>query len=128
MLELHYPMIQFLIKPIIKCVSIAKKQHVNVVKNILFVFNYSKGFTSAMNVWVKLHVSSILLILTIFLIYLINHYMNTVEADQIIKEYLENQKRQKQLQIMQLRNNLKTFTLKELKKEIIKMISLLLRE
>ena len=33
--------------------------------------------------------------------------MNTVEADQIIKEYLENQERQKQLQIMQLRNNLK---------------------
>ena len=47
--------------------------------------------------------------------------MNTVEADQIIKEYLENQERQKQLQIMQLLNNLKTFTLKELKKEIIKM-------
>ena len=40
--------------------------------------------------------------------------MNTVEADQIIGEYLENQERQKQLQIMQLRNNLKTFTLKEL--------------
>lgn len=47
--------------------------------------------------------------------------MNTVEADQIIKKYLENQERQKQIQIMQLRNNLKTFTLKELKKEIIKM-------
>ena len=47
--------------------------------------------------------------------------MNTVEADQIIKEYLENQKRQKQLQLMQLRNNLNTFTLKELKKELIKM-------
>ena len=47
--------------------------------------------------------------------------MNTVEADQIIKEYLENQERQKQLQIMQLRNNLNTFTLKELKKEVIKM-------
>ena len=47
--------------------------------------------------------------------------MNTVEADQIIKEYLENQKRQKRMQIMQLRNYLKTFTLKELNKEIIKM-------
>ena len=47
--------------------------------------------------------------------------MNTVEADQIIKEYLENQERQRQLQIMQLRNNLNTFILKELKKEIIKM-------
>ena len=47
--------------------------------------------------------------------------MNTVEADQIIKEYLENQEGQKQLQLMQLRNNLKTFTLKELKKEIITM-------
>ena len=34
---------------------------------------------------------------------------------------MENQERQKQLQLMQLRNNLKTFTLKELKKEIIKM-------
>ena len=44
-----------------------------------------------------------------------------MDTDQIIKEYLENQERQKQLQIMQLRNNLKTFTLKELKKEIIKM-------
>ena len=47
--------------------------------------------------------------------------MNTVEADQIIREYLENQERQKKLQLMQLRNNLNTFTLKELKKEIIKM-------
>ena len=51
--------------------------------------------------------------------------MNTVETDQIIREYftkyLQNQERQKQLQIMQLRNNLNTFTLKELKKEIIKM-------
>ena len=47
--------------------------------------------------------------------------MNTVEDDQIIREYLENQERQKQLQIMQLGNNLKTFTLKELKKETIKM-------
>ena len=27
--------------------------------------------------------------------------MNTIEADQIIKEYLENQERQKQLQLMQ---------------------------
>ena len=44
-----------------------------------------------------------------------------MDTDQIIKEYLESQERQKQLQIMQLRNNLKTFTLKELKKEIIKM-------
>ena len=34
---------------------------------------------------------------------------------------MENQERQRQLQIMQLRNNLKKFTLKELKKEIIKM-------
>ena len=50
-----------------------------------------------------------------------NYYVNTVEADQIIKEYLENQKRQKQLQLMQLRNNLNTFTPKELKKELIKM-------
>ena len=47
--------------------------------------------------------------------------MNTVEADQIIREYLAEQERQKQLQLMQLRNNLNTFTLKELKKEIIKM-------
>ena len=47
--------------------------------------------------------------------------MNTVEADQIIREYLENQERQRQIQIMQLRNNLKTFSLKELKKKIIKM-------
>ena len=47
--------------------------------------------------------------------------MNAVEADQIIREYLENQERQKQLRIMQLRNNLNTFTLKELKKDIIKM-------
>ena len=53
--------------------------------------------------------------------YLINSYMNTVEADQIIREYLAEQERQKQLQLMQLRNNLNTFTLKELKKEIIKM-------
>ena len=47
--------------------------------------------------------------------------MNTIEADQLIKEYLENQERQKQLQLMQLRDNLNTFTLKELKTEIIKM-------
>ena len=47
--------------------------------------------------------------------------MNTVEADQIIKHYLEDQERQKRIQIMQLRNNLKTFTLKELKNEIMKM-------
>ena len=47
--------------------------------------------------------------------------MNTVEADQIIREYLAEQERQMQLQLMQLRNNLNTFTLKELKKEIIKM-------
>ena len=47
--------------------------------------------------------------------------MNTVEADHIIREYLAEQERQKQLQLMQLRNNLNTFTLKELKKEIIKM-------
>ena len=47
--------------------------------------------------------------------------MNTVEADQIIREYLAEQQRQKQLQLMELRNNLNTFTLKELKKEIIKM-------
>ena len=47
--------------------------------------------------------------------------MNTVEADQIIREYLAEQERQKQLQLMELRNNLNTFTLKELKKEIIKM-------
>ena len=44
-----------------------------------------------------------------------------MDTDQIIKEYLESQERQKQLQIMQLRNNLKTFILKEHKKEIIKM-------
>ena len=44
-----------------------------------------------------------------------------MDTDQIIREYLENQERQKQIQIMQLRNNLKSFTLKELKKEIIKM-------
>ena len=47
--------------------------------------------------------------------------MNTIESDQIIREYLAGQERQKQLQLMQLRNNLNTFTLKELKKEIIKM-------
>ena len=46
--------------------------------------------------------------------------MNTVEADQIIREYLAEQERQKQLQLMQLRNNIHTFTLKELKKEIKK--------
>ena len=45
---------------------------------------------------------------------LTNYCMDT---DQIIKECLEKQERQKQLQIMQLRNNLKTFTHKELKKE-----------
>ena len=44
-----------------------------------------------------------------------------MDTDQIIKEYLQKQERPKQLQIMQLRNNLKTFTLKELKKETIKM-------
>ena len=44
-----------------------------------------------------------------------------MDTDQIIKECLEKQERQKQLQIMHLRNNLKTFTHKELKKEIIKM-------
>ena len=44
-----------------------------------------------------------------------------MDTDQIIKECLEKQERRKQLQIMQLRNNLKTFTHKELKKEIIKM-------
>ena len=44
-----------------------------------------------------------------------------MDTDQNIKECLEKQERQKQLQIMQLRNNLKTFTHKELKKEIIKM-------
>ena len=47
--------------------------------------------------------------------------MNTIESDQIIREYLAGQERQKQLQLMQLRNNLNTFTLKELKKDIIKM-------
>ena len=47
--------------------------------------------------------------------------MNTIESDQIIREYLAGQERQKQLQLMQLRNNLNTFTLKELKKEIIEM-------
>lgn len=44
-----------------------------------------------------------------------------MDTDQIIKECLEKQERRKQLQIMQLRNNLTTFTHKELKKEIIKM-------
>ena len=44
-----------------------------------------------------------------------------MDTDQIIKECLEKQERQKQLQIMQLRNNLKIFTHKKLKKEIIKM-------
>ena len=33
-----------------------------------------------------------------------------MDTDQIIKECLEKQERQKQFQIMQLRNNLKTFT------------------
>ena len=50
-----------------------------------------------------------------------NWYMNTVEANQIMKQYLKEQERQKQLQLMQLRKNLNTFTLKQLKKKIEKM-------
>lgn len=47
--------------------------------------------------------------------------MDTIEADQIIKQYLEDQEHQKQLQLMQLHNDLNSFTTKQLKKEIIAM-------
>lgn len=44
-----------------------------------------------------------------------------MDNDTIIQAYLDEQERLKQVQLMHLRNNLSTFTLKELKKEIIKM-------
>lgn len=43
--------------------------------------------------------------------------MNTVEADQIIKQYLEEQTKTLQMELFRLRTNLKTFIAKELKKE-----------
>ena len=47
--------------------------------------------------------------------------MNTVEADQVIKEYLAQQERTEQLKRLQLKKNLETFTVKELRKEVISM-------
>ena len=47
--------------------------------------------------------------------------MNTVEADQIIKQYLEEQTKTLQMELFRLRTNLKTFIAKELKKEIFTM-------
>ena len=44
-----------------------------------------------------------------------------MDNDAIIQAYIADQERRKQIQILQLRNDLNTFTLKELKKEIIKM-------
>ena len=52
---------------------------------------------------------------------LTNYYMNTVEADQVIKEYLAQQERTEQLKRLQLKKNLETFTVKELRKEVIAM-------
>ena len=52
---------------------------------------------------------------------LTNYYMNTVEADQVIKEYLAQQERTEQLKRLQLKKNLETFTAKELRKEVIAM-------
>lgn len=43
------------------CVIIALKQRASIVKNMLCVLNYLMGFTSVMNVWLKLLVSSVLL-------------------------------------------------------------------
>ena len=47
--------------------------------------------------------------------------MNTVEADQVIKEYSAQQERTEQLKRLQLKKNLETFTVKELRKEVISM-------
>lgn len=47
--------------------------------------------------------------------------MSTVESDKKIKQYLEEQKRQEQIQLLKLRKNLESFTAKELKKETIAM-------
>ena len=47
--------------------------------------------------------------------------MNTVEADQIIEKYLAEQKRANEVLLFKLRKNLETFTVKELRKEVIKM-------
>lgn len=47
--------------------------------------------------------------------------MNTVEADQVIKEYLAQQERTELLKRLQLKKNLETFTVKELRKEVIAM-------
>ena len=47
--------------------------------------------------------------------------MNTVEADQVIKKYLAQQERTEQLKRLQLKKNLETFTVKELRKEVIAM-------
>ena len=45
--------------------------------------------------------------------------MNTVEADQVIKEYLAQQERTEQLKRLQLKKNLQTFTAKELRKKLL---------
>ena len=45
--------------------------------------------------------------------------MSTAENDKTIKQYLEDQKRQEQIQLLKLRKNLESFTAKELKKETI---------
>lgn len=47
--------------------------------------------------------------------------MNTVEADQITEQYLAEQKRANEVLLFKLRKNLETFTVKELRKEVIKM-------
>ena len=47
--------------------------------------------------------------------------MNTVEADQIIKQYLEEETKTLQMELFRLRKNLETSIAKELKKEIIAM-------
>ena len=47
--------------------------------------------------------------------------MNTVEADQIIKQYLEEETKTLQMELFRLRKNLETSLAKELKKEIIAM-------
>ena len=46
--------------------------------------------------------------------------MNTVEADQISKEYLA-QERTEQLERLQMKKKSETFTVKELRKEVIAM-------
>ena len=40
--------------------------------------------------------------------------MNTVETDQIIEQYLAEQKRANEVLLFKLRKNLETFTVKEL--------------